>query len=298
MIVKDRQALINQLTRKKQELENRIEYRNQYNARNIIATGLIKGFKAADIALPFLASAVIVGSTPQVKKNPPFHQDLITRQASIETTDTSNGIHAYHLSYTKRLSKNELKYSTGWVINDEGRYERTEEEYELNPFNDLPDTEIVLSMTKDELDNTFSKTIPKHIEKNILSPEDYLYQTDGIIMTNSITSKDLTTLSLETAEENFDNSLKVIGTWGTLGILLYFAKKKATKNGINNMLTKWEPNVRFLSKKELRDMKKRLELEKQNLELIKYKTTSMDPCRLRKEQKNEKHRLHSNQKKR
>ena len=109
MIVKDRQALINQLTRKEQELENRIEYRYFYNARNIIATGLIKGFKVADFALPFLASAVIVGSTPQVKKNPPFHQDLITRQAFIETLDTSNGIHAYHLSY-----KENFQYETNY----------------------------------------------------------------------------------------------------------------------------------------------------------------------------------------
>ena len=294
MIVKDRQALIDQLARKEQELENRIEYRNLYNARNIIATRLIKGFKAADIALPFLMSALIIGSTPPIKKNPPFQQDMITRQASIETTDTSNGIHTYHLSYKKEFSKNELKYSTGWTINDKGRYERMEVKYDFNSLDNLNDAEKILSMTKEELDNTFSKTLPKHIEKDILSPEDYLYQTDGIILTYSTTRKDLTTLNLETKEEDFDNSLKVIGTWGTLGILLYFAKKKATKNGINNMLTKWEPNVRFLSKKELRDMKKRLELEKQNLELIKYKTTSMDPCRLRKVQKNEKRKLHSN----
>ena len=297
MIVKDRQALINQLTRKEQELENRIEYRYFYNARNIIATGLIKGFKVADFALPFLASAVIVGSTPQVKKNPPFHQDLITRQAFIETLDTSNGIHAYHLSYKENFQYEELKYSTGWVINDQGRYERTEEIYTPNKSIDLNDTEKVLSLTKDELDNTLAKTGTKHIEKNFLSPEDYLYQTDGIILAKATSRKDLSTLSLETEEEDLSNSFAIIGAWGALSTLLYFGKKKATKNGINNLLTRWEPTVRFLSKKELKDMKKRLELEKQNLELIKYKNTSMDPCRLRKVQKNEKRRLHSNQKK-
>ena len=283
--MKDRQALINQLTRKEQELENRIEYRNLYNFRNTIANGVIKGLKGFDYALPFLMSALIIGSTPPIKKNPPFQQDMITRQASIETTDTSNGIHTYHLSYKNVFSKNELKYSTGWTINDKGRYERMEVKYNFNSLDNLNDAEKILSMTKEELDNTFSKTLPKHIEKDILSPEDYLYQTDGIIMTYSTTRKDLTTLNLETKEEDFLNSFCVIYAWGTLGILLYLAKKKVCKNSIHNELTKWEPDLKPISKNERNEMRKRLELEKQNLELITSNNNSMYPCKLRKVQK-------------
>ena len=66
--MKNRQALINQLTRKEQELENRIEYRNLYNFRNTIANGVIKGLKGFDYALPFLMSALIIGSTPPIKR--------------------------------------------------------------------------------------------------------------------------------------------------------------------------------------------------------------------------------------
>ena len=133
----DNNELMKKLTKDANRLQNKIEHRKLYNIRNAVVRSLIKSGIAVDYALPFIIVAMIIANAQTSKGNAPFRVDEIVEKAGIETIDTSSGIHLEHLSYDFDYDDELIEYSTGWIVNEQGLYERTVTSYRLNDDIDL-----------------------------------------------------------------------------------------------------------------------------------------------------------------
>lgn len=264
----DNNKLIKLLNNDINKFQNKIEYRNLYNIRNFVVRGLLKSGIAIDYALPFILAGIIVANLYASKGNAPFHIDEITEKASVETIDTSSGIHLEHISYDFSYDNELLEYSTGWIINDKGLYERTVTSYRLNDQINLEDTEKIMSMTKEEIEKILTITNIETIKKKNLTPEDNIYSSDAIIVVNYFESEEKTSTRLETTSENALTSISYIIQTLSWGISFRTLEKLFVKTHTKDKLRKYETLFRKIDKEELENMKKVLKLKQENLRML------------------------------
>lgn len=260
--------LIKKLTNDVNRLQNKIEKRKLYNIRNIVVRALLKSGIAVDYALPFILAAIIIANSQASKGNAPFHIDEITEKAGIETIDTSNGIHLEHISYDFSYDDELIEHSTGWIINEKGLYERTVTSYRLNDEINLEDTEKIMSMTKEEVDQALIITNVRTIKKNTLTSEDSIYSSDAIIVINHSKSEEETFTRLETTSENVWHSIWYIVLALCWGNNVRNLEKLFVKTYIRDRLREYEPSFRKINKEELETMRKILKVKQENLAMI------------------------------
>ena len=264
----DNNELIKKLTKDANRLQNKIEHRKLYNIRNAVVRSLIKSGIAVDYALPFIIVAMIIANAQTSKGNAPFRVDEIVEKAGIETIDTSSGIHLEHLSYDFDYDDELIEYSTGWIVNEQGLYERTVTSYRLNDDIDLENKEKILEMTKDDIDNALVITDIKTVKKNALNPEDQIYNSDAIIVIDHSESEEETITRLETKSENFWHSLWYIVLVLSYGNNVRLLEKIFVKTYMRDKLREYEPSFRKINKEELDTMKKILKMKQENLSML------------------------------
>lgn len=260
--------LVDKLTNDVNRLENKIEHRNLYNIRNFVIKALLKSGIAIDYALPFILAAIIIANSQASKGDAPFRIDEITEKAGIETIDTSSGIHLEHISYDFSYDEELIEHSTGWIINDKGLYERTVTSYRLNDEINLEDTEKIMSMTKEEVDQALVITNVRTIKKNTLTPEDSIYNSDAIIVINHSESEEETFTRLETTSENVWHSIWYIVLALCWGNNFRNIEKLFVRTYIRDRLREYEPLFRQINKEELETMRKILKVKQENLAMI------------------------------
>lgn len=264
----DNNELMKKLTKDANRLQNKIEHRKLYNIRNAVVRSLIKSGIAVDYALPFIIVAMIIANAQTSKGNAPFRVDEIVEKAGIETIDTSSGIHLEHLSYDFDYDDELIEYSTGWIVNEQGLYERTVTSYRLNDDIDLENKEKILEMTKDDIDNALVITDIKTVKKNDLNPEDQIYNSDAIIVIDYSESEEETITRLETKSENFWHSLWYIVLVLSYGNNVRLLEKIFVKTYMRDKLREYEPSFRKINKEELDTMKKILKMKQENLSML------------------------------
>lgn len=260
--------LVDKLTNDVNRLQNKIEHRNLYNIRNFVIKALLKSGIAIDYALPFILAAIIIANSQASKGDAPFRIDEITEKAGIETIDTSSGIHLEHISYDFSYDEELIEHSTGWIINDKGLYERTVTSYRLNDEINLEDTEKIMSMTKEEVDQALVITNVRTIKKNTLTPEDSIYNSDAIIVINHSESEEETFTRLETTSENVWHSIWYIVLALCWGNNFRNIEKLFVRTYIRDRLREYEPLFRQINKEELETMRKILKVKQENLAMI------------------------------
>lgn len=268
--MKNNYKLVKKFTNDVTSLQNKIEHKNLYNVRNFIVKLLLKSGITIDYALPFIFSFITAANLGSSKNNTPFYLDEKPLKTYIETEtiDTSSGIHLEHVSVDFNYDKELIEHSTGWIVNDKGLYERTVTSYRLNNKIDLNNVEEIMSMTKEEIEEILIITNIKTIQKNILTPEDSIYKSDAIIVVNHSVYYDESFMRLETAEENFWNSVIYIifalsSGYGYKSIEGFFIKTH-----VRDKLKKYVPLFKYITKEELETMKKILKVKQENLMLI------------------------------
>lgn len=266
--MKNNNQLIEKLSNDINGLQNKIEHRVQYNIRNSIITVLLKCGIAADYIIPFIVSAIIIANVKIANGKDPFHLDEISEKPSIETIDTSSGIHLEYISYDFEYEDELIEHSTGWTINDKGLYERTITSYRLNNKIDLNDTEKILSMSKQEIEELLVITNIKTISKNKLDPEDSIYNEDAIIVINHKKSEEEIITRMETKGENVIDVVWYIVLLLCWGLNIINFEKIFVKNTIRDVLRGYKNLFRPIDKEELETMKKILELKQENFLLI------------------------------
>ena len=260
--------LVDKLTNDVNRLENKIDHRNLYNIRNFVIKALLKSGIAIDYALPFILAAIIIANLQASKGDAPFRIDEITEKAGIETIDTSSGIHLEHIFYDFSYDEELIEHSTGWIINDKGLYERTVTSYRLNDEINLEDTEKIMSMTKEEVDQALVITNVRTIKKNTLTTEDSIYNSDAIIVINHSESKEETFTRLETTSENVWHSIWYIVLALGWGNNFRNIEKLFVRTYIRDRLREYEPLFRQINKEELETMRKILKVKQENLAMV------------------------------
>lgn len=267
-----REQLIEKLTKDVEQLEKQITNREKYNAYNKIKRALIKSGIAVDFALPFILATVIISQALIIKNGSIFKKSSVTKKANVETIDMSDGTHIERFSYDFSYDRELLKYSTGWIINDKGLYQRTITSYKISKEIDLTDTDKILSMNKEELDKLLEITNIKTIQKSYLTNDDSLYNEDTLIVINHGTIEIPSDTMSYNTEENAFALLQIVFLSLFTGIGTSGIKKILGETYISDKLKTYEVLYRPIEADELLEIKAALEIKKQNLVLL----TSMD----------------------
>ncbi|MDD6244416.1 MAG: hypothetical protein PUB03_01995 [bacterium] len=268
--MQDKDKLINKLNNDVIRLQRKLECQKLYNARNLVVSSLLKGVQVVDLALPFVVSVAMLVNAPNFKENPPFHRDEITVDTDIETIDTSSGIHLEHIGTGFNYKTEMIKYSTGWTVDDKNHYERTETIYKLDDKLNLNNLEEVLAMSKEELEQMLKITSNKTIEKDVLTPDDSIYNKDALIVVNHSTTKDQT-VRLEKPEEDFKNSITYLFLVFAFGSGLWKVENLfVEKYGKDKLeaLERFEVSFANVKKTDLEKMKEVLKLRQENLSML------------------------------
>lgn len=264
----NRSVLVKKLSKDIKRLENEIKQKDICNIRNYALKALVKSGLAIDYALPFIFSVIVLANSQSFKENKPFHIDFVKDKASIETIDTSSGIHLENTSYDLDYDNELIEYSTGWIVNNLGLYERTVTSYRISNDIDLNDTQKILSMSKEEIENMLAVTNIETICQDSLKPEDKIYDSDALIVINHTESEEEFIVRPETVWENIGNSMWYMLNILVCGLGMKAVEKLFVKKSIKDRLKKYEGSLKIINKEELEKMKKILILKQQNLAML------------------------------
>lgn len=258
------EELIEKLTKNVKKIQDKIEFKNLYNIRNIVVQLLLKSGICIDFALPFITALLVILNISSVKDDLPFHIDEITVDANIEAIDASNDDMLDNSFYDGEI----VEYLTEWTMNARKIYERVVTSYKLDDKLSSSDKSKVINMSKDELDKMFTVSNVKTINKDTLS--DYYYLLDDsntVIIIDHLKEKETIT-RLETKTENFVNSLNFLCLLVAIGNVIAVLKKLTLKDAIKNKLSEYDSYFKFIRKSELETMKKILQLRQENLMML------------------------------
>lgn len=266
----NKEKLLKNLEKDINNLENRINHRILYNFRNAIITFFIKSGIIVDKSLPFILSSIILFYGGKIKEKTPFICDKIKENATLITTvtSTSNNLDS-KIEYKSYPYNKSIEYSTKWKLNNNGFYERTITQYELNSFVNTLTIDEILGMTKDEIEKMFYILDIKTIQKKQLDKEDQIYKENLVIVNVYDTDTNHYRYRNETFEENAISTLMYL----ILSLLLGFSLKKVDKiifkdyfiDRFNLSLI----NYKNIEKTEIDELRKIIKLKKENLLLLK-----------------------------
>lgn len=266
----NKEKLLKNLEKDINNLENRINHRILYNFRNAIITFFIKSGIIVDKSLPFILSSIILFYGGKTKGKTPFICDKIKENATLITTVTStNNNLDSKIEYQSYPYNKSIEYSTKWEINDNGFYERTITQYELNSFVNTLTIDEILGMTKDEIEKMFYILDIKTIQKKQLDEEDQIYKENLVIVNIYDTDTNHYRYRNEAFKENAISTLMYL----ILSLLLGFSLKKVDKiifkdyfiDRFNLLLI----NYKIIKKKEIDELREIIKLKKENLLLLK-----------------------------
>ncbi len=264
----DRTKLIKKLTNERNDLKKRIENRKLYNVRNFVISSLIHSGIIIDYALPFIVSGFIIGNYQEAKGNAPFIYDDVVQEANIKSVDFSSGKHIQLSSYDYKYDDRKIEYSTSWVIDDDGFYQRTLTSYRISDDININDLDKLLSMSKEEIDNALIMTNIETIKKSKLDHDDYLYDEDALIVTNHYKSNFESITRPESFGENLSHTLLFLILVFFTGTTLNKVGKIIIKNQIKDYLKTLLPLYEPITNEKVKEMIKLLKLKDQNLELM------------------------------
>lgn len=264
------------LVKQEEKFQNKMNHPKLYNIRNLAVRTLLKSGIAIDYALPFIMSSIIVGSIQARLGITPFILDDKVVHPSIETIDTSSGLHLQKISYDFNYDEESIEYTTGWKLNNNGLYERISTSYRISKNVDITNIEKLLSMSKAELDDVLVITNVENIYKETLSTEDMIYEQDAIIVINNSESKDECMVDKESVGENVLYTILFIIILSLLGFGFKVGCNIFIKTRIRDKLGEYQSSFQKINSKDLEKIKQIIELQKQNLALLDESVTNIN----------------------
>lgn len=262
--------ILKKITKDVNHLQFQIEHRKLYNTFIAFVRFWVKSGIILDKSFPFFLSTVLVLNSNSFKNDKAFKRDIVSKPAYIQTINTSNGIFEENIRAVG--GDNIVEYSSAWMINNTGLYERTVVTYKVNNKINLKNIDEILSMTEEELNDLLKIIDVNVVTKEYLTEEDQLYNEDVVIVTQYIKSKDDKILRQETGKENFrHSSLYVFSVW-LYAIWIMKIKKFFIKNVVEDTLEEYLTIYKYIRDDELKDLRKILEIKCNNLDMLQDKT--------------------------
>lgn len=265
--------LVNKLENDVKTLQFKIEHRKLYNIKCNIIKCLLKCAIFLDYSLPFILVAIILANYRSLSGNLPFRGNLIKENAKVYSVDTSNDFHEKTISYDFEDDEESVEYSTGWVLKENGLYERIVTTYKLNDNVDLEDIDTILKMSKEEVENTFVLINVSTIRKNIMDASDAIYNEPSIIVNNYFESDEYFITRRENFSEIAWNSLTYLIETFAIGYFLSGVGNFFIKTHLRDKFRKYDSLFRVVNVDEVDDMKMILKVKKENLAIIRNGTS-------------------------
>lgn len=262
-----REDIVGKLEDEIDELEYKINNREEYDKKNKIIKALIKSGIAIDYALPFILAALITLYIAQKEESTPFIIDTVNQNAVIEMIDTSDEIHKQTIKNSD-YNVSSIEYSTGWKKNEYGLYERTSTKYMLNENIDLNNIDLILKMDKEQLDSCFIKINSEIITERYINKSEDIYNDDTIVVTRIINT-DTHKIKNESNVKNTITTLLFIIISFMLGKGMTNIKKITFNSYIQDNLERYKLKYQEIDENEIKKLIEILEIKKDNLSLIK-----------------------------
>ena len=261
-------ALIKKLKKETKDLECQINNMYYYNVKVKIIRTLIKSNLFINKILPFVASFLVFYGIGKYEGNSMFIKDYIKDEPYVEMIETSKGKTIIHTSFDYKYEDSKLEYSTGWIINKNGLFERNSIVYYIDEKVKLEDKDSLLNMTTEDL-NKLVITDIYTIIKSELDENDKIYTEDAIVLTTHIIDENASIIREETNWENFWHTTLYIVLSLSWGASIFIINGKVIKKHvISDMLNKNLSKYKILSIKEIENLKKVYEYKKENLLLL------------------------------
>lgn len=273
--------LINTLKKDKLNIERKINNYKLTNIGNRTMVYILKAGIKINYIRPYILSGVVFSLLGSSLGNRPYFADDIVVSASIETIDTSSSLHLENISYDNDFEE-KLEYTSGWITNDEGLYTRTSTTYRLTPDFDLSNTNKVLSMPKEEIEKILEISNIEVITTNYLTPDDFIYYKDAVIVTNVSSDKNMTKIRKETSNEVILDSILYFLVTTVISALTLPFEKRFLKFNIQDKLKILEQKFKPISEDDLITLKKILSLKEENLRMLDKNSKNLPSYQLRK----------------
>lgn len=258
-----------------QKIEKQLHHKKIYNIRNLLITSLLKSGIALDYARPFILAGVIFAYLHTQYRTNSFEINEIPEYASVMSTKTSNGFERKLSSFDITYSEESFKHSTAWTINELGLYERTVTSYKVK-FKKYSSPEILLDMTKEEIDKILEVTDIEIVQKNELEEEDFFYNEDIFILVESYIDKEQILMHTETKKEHLQELIFYWMITGLGGAFITEAERRnlLLKSYPKDFFRKCIPQFRIITNKEQTILEKELKIKRQNLDMLNEDTKS------------------------
>lgn len=263
----NKKKLLKKLRKEIITLEKHIENREVYNLKSSIMGAVIDAGIAIEYVLPYIFSALIMFQVNISDGNNPLKKDLVYDKLTVETVKTSNGLELDKIfdEYDESLNKDLLEYSTSWIINEYGLYERNITSYQVDDIN-LNDSFLLLN--KEELDKNYNVIDIKKIYKDKLNDEDKIYNQDLVIIKSIKEELDLNNPRYENIFEMTGEFLLYLISTILSGKIIKIVKKKYIKDRIKDNLTLLKEDYIILDEKDIPNLKRIIEIKNNNLQLF------------------------------
>lgn len=264
----NKKKLLKKLKKEVITLEKHVKNIKLYNIKNTIIKTMIDGGMIIERACPYILSSFILFQLNLYGDNDPFTRDLIYDIKRTETIKTSTGV-----IFEKRLNELDvtlkegiLEFSTPWVINEYGFYERKVTRYQVGEV-DLNDEKILL-MDKKELDNNYQIIDIQDISKDKLDGMDEIYNQEMII---TRTFKD----KIDYESERYETIFEMASFLILHSILIYvgafpikLVRRKFIKKDNYDELKLLKEKYIILKEEDIPNIKEVIEIKKNNLLLF------------------------------
>lgn len=264
-----KEELIKNLKDDINNIEDKINNPDLYNHRTNSIRKLIDIGLLIDYALPFILAGICIFCASCLYGNPPFSKDKVIVKANVQTIDTSIGIYNKKISFDYKYDDEiTFQHSTGWEKNDYGIYERIVTSYKIDNSININNKDEYLCLTKQQVENCFAIENIEKIQKNILGPEDSLYDNDMLYITSFKKDRNIVGIRKENSNEvKLANSIYLI--------LTYFLGQKfkpltdfLVGRHIKYKLGEMKKKYRKVSDLQLEELKNILEIKKANFALL------------------------------
>lgn len=271
--MKNKKAILKKLKKDLEKLEYKIQNQTRYNIYAHSMQTLIKSGIILEQSLPYIFAAIITYNLGQYCNTTPFFVDKIEINKIIEATETSTGIYHHKIYWNENYKENEsMIYTTEWIKNNKGLYERTVITYDLDHPLTEENIKTILELPQDEIENNFKISNIKTIQKNILEPEDELYTEEMLVI--NYTKEDSKNKKIIDESENRNlthTAIMIISTLGQAYYIKQLTEKLSTQ--IKQKLKEKEAEFKPITQKEIENLNQIIKLQKENLKLIEENNT-------------------------
>lgn len=258
-----------QLESEIEQLEYKIENRKKYNSDKKFKYIMIKGVILLELAFPFTLGLCATSFAFKVFGKTPIEKTKIIDKPSIQYEIDSTGKENKLVSYNQKYDENLIEYSTSWILNDEGLFERQVTTYSYEGYEIKNDYDNILSLSKEEMSDIFKIVDLKKIQKTHLDKDDQKYQKDSIVIKQVIDDERFYRVRNETDFENFLELFIFLFLVYVEGVALDNLIGVILKKRISTKFKYMELENRLIREKDIEELRKILILKKENLKLLK-----------------------------